>query len=142
MYEEKRIRRLRMNKLIIIALLGLVFLSGCDSYTQGELDGLNEGYRLGYDLGKLVGESCGDEIIEDRYNYAYESCLKEIKNDIYSNCMLIVTDGSRPELPDSYGYLYAEEDIFGIRTLDTDTAPIEGLNVETNGKYWVACHKR
>lgn len=132
------------KKIIFILIVILILVSGCAKrYTQEELEWeVMKARRNAYELGKIVGEFCDDEIVNDIYERAYKNCIEETKDNVYDRCLLVVTDGDKPNVPNHYDY--EVESFFPIRTLDFETDSIEGYGDNFNEthilwKYWMIC---
>lgn len=137
--------------ILIIGILSLIFISGCDKngvygcdvkgHIVKDVDlckAIVERENERYELGKSIGKECSEEIVKDIYNGAYERCFVDIKNNIYSNCLLVITDGSKPEIPDYYDY--TKEDFFPMRILDFKTDTIKSSE-DGSWNYWVVCKR-
>ena len=81
-----------------------------------------------------LNERCGEKEIRDIEKNYYD----DIKNNLYSNCLLIITDRLEPDIPEEYDYKFSKEDFFPIRTLDFKTDEIKGYDGYV-WKYWVVC---
>jgi len=136
--------RMKYKLLIAFALLGVLFLSGCNNPFDPEYERVcKEIYQR--DLNNLAYyKSKTSELISELSTYKYywvspEDFIYEVGGD----CMLIITNGEKP----SYSFSFENEDIFPIRTLDIKTDQVEREGNNWNGthrlwNYWLVCERR